>query len=109
MDDRIDLSPLDPSNDRERWEELVGSIATRAVAARRQSPVLLQLVAWSRPALAVAAGLALAIWGVSAVAAGDEAAADSDPAYALSNLADADELPSASLLLQLLGGENGDL
>lgn len=110
MDERIDLSALDPSADRERWERLVRSVADRAVAARRQSPMLLQLAAWSRPALAAAAVLAIGVWSASALTAGEaREAAASDPAYALSGWAEGGELPSAAQALQLLGGEDGDL
>lgn len=65
MDDRpIDLGPLDPTLDRERWERRIAAIsalarpelARRATAAASPAQVL---VGWFRPALAMAATLAL--------------------------------------------------
>ena len=65
MDDRpIDLGALDPTLDGERWERRIAAIsafarpelARRATAAA--SPALV-LVGWFRPALAMAATLAL--------------------------------------------------
>jgi hypothetical protein len=64
MDDRpIDLGPLDPTLDRERWERRIAAISALAAPqlARRAaaaSPALV-LVGWFRPALAMAATLAL--------------------------------------------------
>lgn len=60
----IDLRPLDPTLDRERWERRIATItalaapglARRAMAADSPSVVLL---GWFRPALAMAATLAL--------------------------------------------------
>ena len=65
MDDRpIDLAALDPTLDRERWERRIAAIsslarpelARRAAAAASPAQVL---VGWFRPALAMAATLAL--------------------------------------------------
>jgi hypothetical protein len=65
MDEQpIDLRPLDPTLDRERWERRIATITTLAAPelARRataaDSPFLV-LLDWFRPALAVAATLAL--------------------------------------------------
>lgn len=60
-DDRIDFSSLDPSRDALKWERLVRGVAARALAAR--PPTVLDGVSrWARPALAMAAGLALLAW-----------------------------------------------
>ena len=59
--DRIDFSNLDPSRDGPRWEGRVQAIAARAFAGH-QNPVLWQLTAWARPALAMAALAALVCW-----------------------------------------------
>lgn len=65
MDDRpIDLAALDPTLDSERWERRIAAIsalarpelARRAAAAASPAQVL---VGWFRPALAMAAALAL--------------------------------------------------
>ena len=66
-DDKIDLSPLDPSRDTQRWNQLMDSIARRAIEARerRSSPVY-QLLAWARPAAVAAVVAALiAVIGAS--------------------------------------------
>lgn len=64
----IDLRPLDPTHDRERWERRIATItalaapelARRAMIAdsRAESPSVV-LLGWFRPALATAATLAL--------------------------------------------------
>ena len=51
----IDLSPLDPRRDRERWERMVARIVRRAAAPRTAWTVL---AGWQRPALAAAALIA---------------------------------------------------
>jgi hypothetical protein len=65
MDDRpIDLAALDPTLDSERWERRIAAISALARpelarrAASAASPALV-LVGWFRPALAMAATLAL--------------------------------------------------
>lgn len=68
MDERpIDLSPLDPTLDRERWERRIAAIAAlaapelarrRMVVQAEESPSLV-LLGWFRPALSAAAVLAL--------------------------------------------------
>ncbi|HYJ79926.1 MAG TPA: hypothetical protein VEW03_10015 [Longimicrobiaceae bacterium] len=62
----IDLSPLDPRRDRERWERMVARIVRGAVAPRTAWTVL---AAWQRPALAAAALVAAlsagAMWWVA--------------------------------------------
>jgi hypothetical protein len=61
--DRLDLSALDPTHDRVRWEKMVRSVASRGLArGSRPSEVLAQLVAWWRPALAMAAAAVALSW-----------------------------------------------
>lgn len=69
MDERpIDLTPLDPARDRERWERRIASIVVLAApelarrAAAAESPLQV-LVGWFRPALSAAAVLALCAGG----------------------------------------------
>jgi len=88
-DDRIDFSPIDPSRDRERWKRTIESIAARAAAAPgAPRPLSAQLAAWTGPALALAAGVALLVW-LAAPPAGPPApqpapdAPREDPAFAL--------------------------
>jgi len=83
--DRIDLSPLDPSRDRVRWERIVRGVAARGAAARRRpNPVLAQVVAWWRPAMALAFAAALLAWAPAVLrppgsASRGDAAAGADP------------------------------
>lgn len=67
-DDRLDLSPLDPTSDAERFDRIVGAIMDRAaddLRARcaRYNPVV-RLVEWRRPMLAAAAVLLLLCGGI---------------------------------------------
>lgn len=94
MDDRpIDLAALDPTLDGERWERRIAAISALARpelarrAAAAASPALV-LVGWLRPALAMAATLALCA-GAALMLAFDGAA--SEPTVT----AEALRLPSA--------------
>jgi hypothetical protein len=58
-DDPIDLSPLDPASDPERFERLIGAIRAQvapvlAMSARRRG-VIEQIAAWRTPMLVAAA------------------------------------------------------
>ncbi len=63
QDRLIDFSPVDPTADPERFDQLVESIIARAadeLAARRmQANPVLQIAAWRRPMLAAAAVVAV--------------------------------------------------
>ncbi len=67
-DDRVDLSPLDPTADNDRFNGIVSTIVERAgdeLAARRaRTGALAQMVSWRRPMLAAAAVLLLLCGGV---------------------------------------------
>lgn len=64
----VDLRLLDPSRDRARWDAMVARVVARAVAHTRRLTVGAQLAAWARPALALAAALALVTWVALALA-----------------------------------------
>jgi len=104
---KIDLSVVDPSRDAERWETLVQSVVSRAVAARRRRlTVGYQLLAWARPALAIAAGVALVSWAgrlASPEPNAPVAEAQEDPAIVLAGWASNDERPPATQILRVLG------
>jgi hypothetical protein len=108
MDDQgIDLSFVDPSLDAERWDKLVQSIARRALAARRRRlTVGYQLLAWARPILAIAAGVAL-MSGVGSLLSPEcgvsATESQEDPAVVLARWAASDERPSPSKILEVLG------
>ncbi len=67
MDDRIDLSPLDPRGDGPRFDRLVSGIVADSINARASRPQavvpILLLARWSRPLLAAAATIALVAAG----------------------------------------------
>ena len=108
---KIDLSIVDPSRDPERWEGLVQSVATRALAARRRRlTVGYQLLAWARPALAIAAAVALVTW-VGRLASPEPnvqlAQTQEDPVVVLATWASSDERPSPAKVLEMLGERHG--
>ena len=104
---KIDLTCLDPSRDHERWDRIVNSLAAKAWAARqRKLTVPIQLLAWARPALAIAAAVALVPWVASlARESGDETqvTTEQDPALVLAHWASQDERPAPSRILEVLG------
>jgi hypothetical protein len=106
-EEKIDLSGIDPSRDRQRWEGLVQALASRAHAARqRQLSVGHQLLAWARPALAIAASVALMSWAGRLVSPEQDAAVtegEQDPAIVLAQWAMNDERPPANTILRVLG------
>jgi hypothetical protein len=108
-DERIDLSPLDPSRDEKRWQRLITGIAERAVAVRRRRvSVRYQLGAWARPALALAAAAAVvAVLGAllgGATLRGGAVATAHDPALTLVEWAATGERPETAALVAVLGG-----
>jgi hypothetical protein len=83
--ERIDLSPLDPESDPERWAGLVAATRLRLEAVLDRmaaTPGPLELVGlWLRPILAAAALLA-ALLGGARLAVGDRGAALADASEA---------------------------
>jgi len=74
-EDRMDLSPLDPSADTARWDRMVASVVARGMDARaaaRRPSVADLLALWRRPALALAAVLAIAAVPVLLFAGAEE-------------------------------------
>jgi hypothetical protein len=110
-DDRIDFSSLDPSRDLRRWDQLVVSLASRAIEARRrQFTISRQLVAWARPVLAIAATVALGIWAGALLNADRKeatTASSEDPVYTLAGWAIKEQVPSTTEILKVLGEQNG--
>jgi hypothetical protein len=102
--ERIDLSPLDPAADPARWEDVIARTAARAQAARRApGSFLAQLVSWGRPALGLAAALALVVWGASLLGGQPRRAPTRvDPAATLSRWAEGGA--GADALLDALEG-----
>jgi hypothetical protein len=62
-DSTLDLGPLDPSRDVERWKARVACVAALASAAHEErSSFSSQLRFFARPALALAAAVAVLAW-----------------------------------------------
>jgi hypothetical protein len=104
-DERLDLTALDPTRDRVRFETLVRSTVTAAMARRRRSATT-EALRWWRPALALAASLALAAWlPVLFGTSGDDptTATRGDPAIALLTLSRPDANPSPTDILTTFG------
>lgn len=101
-DDPIDFSPLDPTLDRARFEARVQGIAARA-ARQVGAGVEESLLRFGRPALAIAASMALAAWGPSLLAAHTASAGAEDPAGALLRWSLAGGPTSAAEVLESLG------
>jgi len=112
-DDPLDLSPIDPTRDTERFEQMVAAIRFRSEAVfvrRRRRPTILDGVAgWWTPALAAAAVIAAASavsWIVALPASAQQsvlAEATGVPA-AVADWAQTDATPSPGELLVSLGG-----
>jgi hypothetical protein len=110
--EKIDLSSLDPSRDESRWNDLISAIARRAREARqRRLSVPYQLLAWARPAVAMAAAIALVVVvgaSLSRYAAQTKSVNTVKPALMLTVWAATDVHPSTAAMLELLGGARGE-
>jgi hypothetical protein len=111
-DERIDFASLDPSRDERRWEWTMNSLVAQALVERRQRHCIShQSLRWARPVLAAAAMLSLVAWTAGFWAKGNPAAvpAQSLPtALTLANWAANNQIPETSVLLQTLGGHDGN-
>lgn len=113
MDDkeRIDFGPLDPARD-PGWEERVEAIAARAALARRdrvEPGGWLALLAWWRPALTLAAALAVVVWiGVLVRDRTPVAARRADSALTVLEWSLSGDTPAVGELLGAAGGDHGD-
>lgn len=100
----IDFTLLDPSRDRAHWEQMIDSVVERTCARRRSHSVGAQVRAWARPALAMAAAMALAVWAGALLS--DAPTPPADPAQLLSQWAVSGEVPSTTKILEVLGGDH---
>ena len=102
-EDRLDLSPLDPTRNSARFDAMVRSVVARAAGPAAPGAAAL-MVRWWRPALALAASMALAAWGPSLVSARSTVASGAaDPAAALLQWSRAGSPSSAAEVLDSLG------
>ncbi len=107
---KIDLSPLDPSNDMPRWNALLNSIVSRAIEVRqRRLSFGYQLFTWARPAFALAVALAFFIV-VGASLRGEsariEAGSQVNPTLMLAVWAATNERPTTKAIFELFRGTN---
>jgi hypothetical protein len=109
--EKIDLSPLDPTVDLRRWNDLVNTITRRAIEARqRRLSVTYQLLAWARPAVAMAAAVALVVIAgasLSRFGSRTEVSSAVKPALILADWAVRGEAPSTATMIEVLGGARG--
>ena len=110
-EEHIDLGPLAPWPDRDGFESIVQLVTKRAVESRNQRVSnTFQLNALVKPALALAASVAIVVW-IAAFATGKQAEDErvrpkKDPAFELASWAMTDAVPSTSEIIQVLGGSN---
>jgi hypothetical protein len=111
-DEQLDLGPLDPSRDAARWQRRIETIATEALRRRRRAHGLVQeLLVWSRPALAVAAALAVLVWSqaLSTERRATEQSASSERRARTGSLlewAQKDQVPPPEIILWALEGSH---
>jgi hypothetical protein len=100
----LDLSALDPARDAAHFDAVVQSVVARSLAAR-EANVWSAVLRWWRPALALAAAVALALWAPSLVERDDELAVAeaAAPAYQLEQWASTGQAPSSVELLDASG------
>jgi len=106
-DSPVDLSPLDPARDRDRWEALVARVVAHAVAHTRRLTIAGQLAAWARPVLALAAALAFFAWAGAALAPHDAATVQSGAAETLTDWAVDGTTPTTTQVLELMEAHHG--
>ncbi|HEY3449704.1 MAG TPA: hypothetical protein VGK67_25340 [Myxococcales bacterium] len=107
-DDRLDLSALDPTRDALRFERMARSLAAKAVEQHSpQADPLSFAVRWWRPALALAASLALLAWAPSLLGASPSSSSSqataADPSTTLLSWASGEGPSSAVDVLATFG------
>ncbi len=106
-DRKIDFSGIDPKSNAERWNRQVDATVARALARRRSGSFAFTLLEWARPALLVAASLALVTWcgaGVRQSRTNERRGTD-DAAWILTRWAVTGEEPSVASMLEVLGAK----
>jgi hypothetical protein len=106
-DRKIDFSVIDPQRDPDRWNRQVEATVARALARRQGGAFTFTLLEWARPALLVAASIALVIWcgvGVRQSSVTERRGSDEAP-WVLTRWAVTGEEPSVASILEVLGAE----
>ena len=106
-DHKLDFSVLDPHRDAERFNRMVDATLERALSRRRGGTFAFTLLEWARPALLVAASIALVSWCSVSVRQGKlpEPQRADDAAWVLTRWAVTGEQPSVASMLEVLGAE----
>jgi anti-sigma-K factor RskA len=104
-DQPIDFSSIDPKRNRARWESMVHSVLERAEATQKRVQFWHQLVSWTKPALAVAAAVAmLCLIGVVITHHGSvHQTSQVEPALVVASWAAGEEMPNTASILRVLG------
>lgn len=106
-DGKIDFSVIDPKRDPERWNRQVDATVARALGRRQCGPLAFTLLEWARPALLVAASVAVVTWcGVTVRQSRKaEPRRTDEAAWILTRWAVTGEEPSVASMLEVLGAE----
>jgi hypothetical protein len=106
-DRKIDFSVIDPQRDPDRWNRQVEATVARALARRQGGAFTFTVLEWARPALLVAASVALVTWcGVTVrQSRTTELRGSDDAAWVLTRWAVTGEEPSVASMLEVLGAE----
>jgi hypothetical protein len=106
-DGKFDFSVIDPQRDPERWNRQVEATVTLALAGRQRGLLARMLVDCARPALLVAASIALVSWcGANVRQSSHQSVRSSDDAaWVLTRWAVTGEEPSVASMLQVLEAE----
>jgi hypothetical protein len=105
-DRKIDFSAIDPQRDPDRYNRQVEATAARALARRKGTAFTFTLLASARPALLVAASVALVTWcGVTVRNDSTTENGADDAAWVLTRWAVTGEEPSVASMLEVLGAE----
>ena len=106
-DGKIDFSVIDPRRDPDRWNRQVEATVARALARRQGGAFTFALLGWARPALLVAASVALVAWCGASVRQSEtaERRGSEDAAWVLTRWAVTGEEPSVASMLEVLGAQ----
>jgi hypothetical protein len=105
-DGKVDFSVIDPQRDPARWNRKVETTAARAIARKQGGVLARTLLECARPALLVAASIALATWYGGSVRQSQRPSRGSDDAaWMLTRWAVTGEQPSVASMLEVLGAE----
>ena len=101
-DEKLDLSALDPTRDELRFQRMARSLAARALELRQQADPFSVAVHFWRPALALAASLALLAWAPSLLSSKAQSRT-TDPGATLLSWAQGAGPSSAADVLDIFG------